>query len=83
MEDQVASSEAAGTTPTVKFQEGDRVRQVGNVGPLGTVMKVRIERTRQSIKESGNDSPGVSVMVLWDNGTTSHFVTESLEKAKH
>ena len=65
---------------SIEFQEGDRVRQVGNQGPLGTVMKVRIERTRASIKETGNDSPGVSVMVMWDNGTASHFVTESLEK---
>ena len=61
------------------FEVGNRVKKVETKGPLGTVQKVRIETVRQSIKVEGNEPPGVTVTVLWDNGTVSHFVPETLE----
>lgn len=61
------------------FNAGDRVRLAGTTGPLGTVKKVRMETIRQSIRESESEPPGVTVTVLWDNGTLSHFVPEGLE----
>ena len=62
------------------FATGDRVKQTGSEGPCGTVQKVRVETVRKSIKES-DEQPGITVTVLWDNGTTSHFIPEGLEKA--
>lgn len=61
---------------------GDRVVRAGTKGPRGTVQKVRIERVRESLKENkeGSEPPGVSVTVLWDNGTSSHFVPHALSK---
>ena len=74
--------ESESTAPeAAPFQEGDRVRRSDATGPSGTVTKVRIERTRASIKEDGKEPPGVTVTVLWDNGTLSHFVPDSLTSA--
>jgi hypothetical protein len=63
------------------FQTGDKVRRAGSPGPLGIVQKVRVESTRTSLKEEGAEPPGVTVTVLWDNGTVSHFVPNGLERA--
>lgn len=65
------------------FKVGDRVKRRGGVGPQGTVQKVRIEQIRESLRESKDDlePPAVTVTVLWDNGTTSHFVPDGLENA--
>lgn len=62
-----------------EFKTGDRVRRVGSTGPLGTVDKVRQESVRTTIKQEPGDPPGVTVTVLWDNGTLSHFVPEGLD----
>ena len=64
------------------MKAGDRVKRVGHQGPSGVVQKVRVESVRTSLKEDGGEAPGVTVTVLWDNGTLSHFVPESLELAK-
>lgn len=61
------------------FSVGDRVRKSEGTGPLGTVQKVRIETVRTTLKEDGGEPPGVSVTVLWDNGTVSHFVPSTLK----
>jgi hypothetical protein len=72
------SEEKQETTPT--FKVGDRVQRPENDGPLGTVQKVRVETTRTSIRSSTDaEPPGVTVTVLWDNGTLSHFVPDGLE----
>ncbi len=63
----------------VYFKQGDRVKRAGTDGPLGTVKGVRIESVRQSIRNDKGDPPGVTVTVLWDNGTLSHFVPDGLE----
>ncbi len=63
-----------------QFSSGDRVKATGTTGPVGTVKKVRVETIRQSIRESESEPPGVTVTVLWDNGTLSHFVPEGLER---
>ena len=68
------------TDNNLNFGTGDRVRIVGKTGPAGTVKRVRVETVRQSIRETESEPPGVSVTVLWDNGTLSHFVPEGLEK---
>ena len=61
---------------------GDRVKSSDGRGPAGTVRKVRFETARATIsEESSNEPPGVTVTVLWDNGTTSHFVPGGLRKA--
>ncbi len=65
----------------VGFKVGDRVRKTGAAGPLGTVEKVRIETMRETIKVDESEPPSVTVTVLWDNGTLSHFVPGGLEKA--
>ena len=67
-----------------KFQSGDRVVRRGVPGPAGTVQKVRVETTRESLRESkeGEEPPAVTVTVVWDNGTISHFVPEGLERAQ-
>ena len=64
------------------FENGDRVVRSGQKGPQGTVRNVRVERTRETLKENtdGQEAPGVTVTVLWDNGTSSHFVPDALEK---
>ena len=64
-----------------EFKVGDRVKNSFQSGPLGTVQKVRIETIRDSIKQDGKEPPGVTVTVLWDNGTLSHFVPSGLEFA--
>ncbi|MCC6953910.1 MAG: hypothetical protein IT290_07310 [Deltaproteobacteria bacterium] len=63
-----------------RFHEGDRVKRADQSGPLGTVTKVRIERTKATLKTDSGEPPGVSVTVLWDNGTLSHFVPDSLTR---
>ncbi len=65
-----------------EFQIGDRVVRKEISGPQGTVQQVRVERIRTSIKESKEHSegPSITISVLWDNGTLSHFVPEGLEK---
>jgi hypothetical protein len=67
--------------PKTELAQGDRVRRIGAAGPLGTVQKIRTETVRQSIKVDGAEPPGITVTVLWDNGTKSHFVPSGLEKA--
>ena len=64
----------------VSFRPGDRVVRPGVEGPMGTVQNVRIETIRTSVKVEGAEPPGVAITVLWDNGTTSHFVPEALKK---
>lgn len=71
------------TTATgINLKVGDRVTRKGILGPRGTVQAIRIETVRSSIrqKKDGEQAPGVNVSVIWDNGTVSHFVPESLEK---
>ena len=63
-----------------KFKIGDRVKKTGEEGPHGTVNKVRIETVRTTIRTSTDEPPGVTVTVLWDNGTVSHFVPDGVEK---
>ncbi len=65
----------------MKLKVGDRVTRKGVPGPRGTVRKVRVEMVRTTIKEDGIEPPGESILVLWDNGTLSHFVPEALEAA--
>ncbi len=64
------------------LQVGDRVVRRGITGPRGTVQAIRVETIRSSIRQTkeGESTPGVTVSVIWDNGTTSHFVPEGLEK---
>lgn len=63
-----------------RFKAGDKVVRNGTKGPTGVVQNIRIETTKNTIKQDGLEEPGVAVTVLWDNGTTSHFVPEGLEK---
>ena len=65
----------------VGFKIGDRVRKAGSSGPMGTVERVRIETMRETIKVDETEPPSVTVTVMWDNGTSSHFVPGGLEKA--
>lgn len=65
---------------TCDFSAGDRVQRTEVSGPAGTVKNVRIETLRHSIKAESLAPPGITVTVLWDNGTTSHFVPEGLSK---
>ena len=64
-----------------KFKVGDRVARAGVPGPNGTVQKVRVETMRTTIKQDSSEPPAITLTVLWDNGTLSHFVPEGLEKA--
>ncbi len=68
------------TDDATKFKIGDRVKKVGEPGPLGTVNKVRVETVRTTVRSSTDEPPGVSVTILWDNGTLSHFVPDGIEK---
>lgn len=61
------------------YKPGDRVVRASTASPVGTVQKVRIETIRTSIKEDGAEPAGVSIEVLWDNGTLSHFVPDGLQ----
>ena len=61
------------------YKTGDRVKRTGSPGPYGTVNKVREESIRTSIKQEPGEPPGITVTVLWDNGTVSHFVPDGLE----
>jgi hypothetical protein len=65
----------------IRFKAGDRVTRAGIAGPQGTVQNVRIESVRETIKQDGDEPRGISITVLWDNGTLSHFVPEGLEMA--
>ena len=64
----------------VGFKAGDRVKKAGTSGPLGTVEKIRFETMRETIKIDETEPPSITVTVLWDNGTLSHFVPGGLEK---
>ena len=66
---------------SIDLKAGDRVRRIdGGPGPKGTVQNVRIESVRSSLKPNTSEPLGVAITVLWDNGTSSHFVPEGLEK---
>lgn len=67
-------------TETTEIKIGDRVIQANAIGPKGRVQNVRIETTRSTIKQNADESLGISITVLWDNGTLSHFVPEGLKK---
>ncbi|MCB0359334.1 MAG: hypothetical protein KDD44_06850 [Bdellovibrionales bacterium] len=64
------------------FKPGDRVVRRDVAGPEGTVQKIREERIRETLREStdGDEPLGITVTVLWDNGTASHFVPDALQK---
>lgn len=62
------------------FKTGDRVKKAGVKGPLGTVQKIRVETVRESLKQDEKEAPAVTVTVLWDNGTLSHFVPGGLTR---
>ena len=62
------------------FKIGDKVVVNGKKGPIGVVKEIRIETMRTSAKEKDKEGLGMSVTVIWDNGTISHFVPEALEK---
>jgi hypothetical protein len=64
----------------VTFKAGDLVQRVGKSDSLGVVQKIRVETVRSSLREESSEGPGVTVTVLWDNGTVSHFVPDGLEK---
>ena len=64
----------------VSFKAGDLVQRVGKADCLGVVQKIRVETVRSSLREESSEGPGVTVTVLWDNGTVSHFVPDGLEK---
>lgn len=64
-----------------EYKTGDRVKRINTDGPYGTVQSVRVETIRQSIKIDDNEPPSVTVTVLWDNGTLSHFIPEGLVRA--
>lgn len=74
------TAEAASQVTDFGYVTGDRVKRVDSEGPFGTVQKIRVETVRQSIKVDGTEPPGVTVTVLWDNGTSSHFVPGGLVK---
>ncbi|MCB0360051.1 MAG: hypothetical protein KDD44_10455 [Bdellovibrionales bacterium] len=64
----------------IEFKPGDRVARAGEAsGPFGTVQSIRVETVRNSIKKEGGEAAGVTITVLWDNGTLSHFVPSGLE----
>lgn len=62
------------------FTTGDRVKKKNTEGPFGTVQHVRLETIRQTVSDHRTEPPGITVTVLWDNGTTSHFVPAGLDK---
>jgi hypothetical protein len=64
----------------ISLIKGDRVKRVKTDGPFGTVKRIRVETVRQSIKVDSNEPPGVTITVIWDNGTVSHFIPAGLEK---
>ena len=66
----------------VEFQVGDRVKRAEFTGPIGTVKQIREESIRRTIKKDETEEPAVTVTVIWDNGTESHFVPEGLSSAK-
>ncbi len=67
-----------------KLKVGERVQRRQGDGPRGTVSKIRIETMRTSLKENteGLEGPAITVTVMWDNGTTSHFIPEGLDRVK-
>lgn|GEM_PF-1289937 len=60
-------------------QVGDTVIRKGVPGPRGIVDGIRVETTRPTLRQEEGEPPGVTVSVLWDNGTTSHFVPNGVE----
>jgi len=64
-----------------KLKVGDRVIRQDVSGPHGTIKKIRVETVGPSLKEApvGKEPPGVTVTVLWDNGSMSHLIPDSLQ----
>ncbi|MBL7662316.1 hypothetical protein JNK13_06140 [bacterium] len=62
-----------------KFNTNDKVVRKGTVGPIGVVTQIRVETQRATLKES-EEGPSVTVTVLWNNGTLSHFTPDGLER---
>jgi len=67
----------------VSFQAGDLVQRVVKPGSVGIVQKIRVETVRSSLRAGSSEGPGITVTVLWDNGTISHFIPDGLEKIVH
>lgn len=63
-----------------EFKVGDRVRQKDVSGPTGTVKSIRVETTRETLKQDDSEPKSLTVTVLWDNGTLSHFIPDGLTK---
>jgi hypothetical protein len=64
----------------IEFKIGDRVSQKDIEGPVGTIRQIREETKKSAARASGKEGPGVTVQILWDNGTLSHLIPENLEK---
>ncbi len=62
-----------------KFKIGDRVSRIGVDGPKGVVSNIRVETAKDGIKKEKKDSNNITVTVMWDNGTESHFIEEGLK----
>jgi hypothetical protein len=66
--------------PDIEFKVGDRVSRKDAEGPLGTIRQIREETKKSAARSSGKEGPGVTVQILWDNGTLSHLIPENLER---
>ncbi len=66
----------------LNIKQGNRVLRTGTTGPKGTVKQIRVESIRQTMRTGEGDPLGVTVTVLWDNGTLGHFVPDGLEVAE-
>lgn len=62
----------------IDLKVGDRVKRAEAPGPVGTIKQIREESIRGSLKAE-TEEPAVTVTVIWDNGTESHFVPEGLQ----
>lgn len=60
------------------FKIGDRVVRAETQGPAGTIFKVRSDTGHTSNRDRGKNDKGLTITVLWDNGTLSHFIPEGL-----
>ena len=63
----------------INIKQGNRVLRTGTTGPKGTVKQIRVETTRQTMRTGETDPLGITVTVLWDNGTLGHFVPDGLQ----
>lgn len=70
------------TKEVLPFKVGDKVVRPDVEGPAGTVKSIRVETVRDSLRQGEEETPGITVTVLWDNGTLSHFIPDALEKSK-